>query len=110
MHRDLAARNVLICDDGIVKVSDFGLSRDVYRDNVYYKSTGGKLPIKWMAIESLTHQIYTSQSDVWSYGILLWEIVTLGANPYPGILTHELLTLLENDYRMEKPDGCSDQL
>lgn len=110
LHRDLAARNVLICDNGIVKVSDFGLSRDVYRDNVYYKSTSGKLPIKWMAIESLTHQIYTSQSDVWSYGILLWEIVTLGANPYPGIATHELLMLLENGYRMEKPNACNDEL
>lgn len=110
LHRDLAARNVLVCEDKTVKVSDFGLSRDVYRDNIYYKSTSGKLPVRWMAIESLTHQVYTSQSDVWSFGILLWEIVTLGGNPYPGISTQDLPKLLENGHRMEKPVNCNNDL
>lgn len=110
IHRDLAARNVLICDDNTVKISDFGLSRDVYHDKVYCKTTGGKLPLRWMALESMTHQVYTTQSDVWSFGILLWEIVTLGSTPYPGVSTGDLLPLLKSGYRMEKPTNCSKEL
>lgn len=110
LHRDLATRNVLVCDDNTVKVSDFGLSRDVYQDDIYLKNGGGRLPIKWMALESLTHQRYTVQSDVWSFGVLLWEIVTLGENPYPGICTSELLSLIRNGYRMKRPSNCSNEL
>lgn len=110
LHRDLAARNVLVCSDRTVKVSDFGLSRDVYQDNVYCKRSGGKLPVRWMALESLSHQVYTAQTDIWSYGILLWEIVTLGGNPYPGICTENLVAYLQNGYRMERPDNCNVEL
>ncbi|KAK5648851.1 hypothetical protein RI129_003743 [Pyrocoelia pectoralis] len=110
VHRDLALRNVLMCENKIVKVADFGLSRDVYQDNVYLKTGTGKLPIKWMALESLSHQQYTTQSDVWSYGVVLWEIVTLGGNPYATISPRDMLSILRSGYRMECPKNCSLEL
>ncbi|XP_017079376.2 tyrosine-protein kinase receptor torso [Drosophila eugracilis] len=111
VHRDLAARNVLISVDRSIKIADFGLSRDVYHENVYRKSGGsGKLPIKWLALESLTHQVYTSQSDVWSFGVLLYEITTLGGMPYPSVSPSDLLQLLRQGHRMKRPEGCTDEM
>ncbi|KAF5271286.1 hypothetical protein FQR65_LT05301 [Abscondita terminalis] len=110
VHRDLAARNVLMCENGTVKVADFGLSRDVYQDNIYLKTGAGKLPVKWMALESLSHQQYTTQSDVWSFGVVLWEIVTLGGNPYATISPGDMLNVLRRGYRMECPKNCSIEL
>ncbi|XP_020802892.1 tyrosine-protein kinase receptor torso [Drosophila serrata] len=111
VHRDLAARNVLISLDRSIKIADFGLSRDVYHENVYRKSGGsGKLPIKWLALESLTHQVYTSQSDVWSFGVLLYEITTLGGMPYPSVSPSDLLQLLRQGHRMKRPEGCTNEM
>ena len=78
VHRDLAARNVLVAQNKVVKVCDFGLCRSVNDSGEYHKLTTGKLPLKWMAVESLQNRVFTSASDVWSFGIVLWEIVTLG--------------------------------
>ncbi|CAH0555194.1 unnamed protein product [Brassicogethes aeneus] len=107
VHRDLAARNVLLTKDKVCKISDFGLTRDIYEDNAYFKRSKGRVPVKWMAPESLSDHVYTSKSDVWSFGILLWELVTLGATPYPGIAVQNLFHLIRQGYRMERPDNCS---
>lgn len=107
VHRDLAARNVLLSDHHTIKICDFGLSRDVYEQNLYQKlNRGDPLPVKWMALESLKYCVYTTQSDVWSYGVLLWEIMTLGSSPYSTISSSRICEVLHNGYRMPKPTLC----
>ncbi|XP_031565841.1 fibroblast growth factor receptor 4-like isoform X2 [Actinia tenebrosa] len=111
VHRDLAARNILIDNRKVCKVSDFGFARDIYVEDHYTRKTqGGRFPIKWMAIESLLDGVSTTSSDVWSYGVLLWEIVTLGASPYPGMNSQEVINFLRDGYRMDKPKHCSQEL
>ncbi|XP_038056081.1 fibroblast growth factor receptor 2-like [Patiria miniata] len=111
IHRDLAARNVLVGEDMVCKVSDFGLARDVMNIRVYQRESQGPLPMRWMALESLIDDVYTIESDVWSFGILMWEIVTLGARPYPHIMTSkDMLRQLRKGYRMSKPTNCKKQL
>ncbi|KAM6902733.1 fibroblast growth factor receptor 1b isoform 2-T2 [Xenentodon cancila] len=110
IHRDLAARNVLVTEDNVMKIADFGLARDIHHIDYYKKTTNGRLPVKWMAPEALFDRIYTHQSDVWSFGVLLWEIFTLGGSPYPGIPVEELFKLLKEGHRMEKPSACTQEL
>ncbi|KAJ8348147.1 hypothetical protein SKAU_G00267360 [Synaphobranchus kaupii] len=107
IHRDLAARNVLIYEGKLVKICDFGLARDIMNDSNYISKGSTFLPLKWMAPESIFHNLYTTLSDVWSYGILLWEIFTLGGTPYPDIPMNELFySALKRSYRMAKPPPC----
>ncbi|XP_028314267.1 fibroblast growth factor receptor 1-A isoform X3 [Gouania willdenowi] len=110
IHRDLAARNVLVTDDNVMKIADFGLARDIHHIDYYKKTTNGRLPVKWMAPEALFDRIYTHQSDVWSFGVLLWEIFTLGGSPYPGVPVEELFKLLKEGHRMDKPTTCTPEL
>ncbi|XP_045205164.2 vascular endothelial growth factor receptor 1-like isoform X2 [Mercenaria mercenaria] len=113
IHRDLAARNVLLAEDNVVKICDFGLSKDCYKyaNEEYRKKGDGPVPVKWMAIESLTHRLYTTKSDVWSYGIFLWEVFSLGGSPYPGIdLNDKFIGLLKDGYRMEQPPQANQDI
>uniref|UniRef100_A0A7N8WK73 receptor protein-tyrosine kinase n=1 Tax=Mastacembelus armatus TaxID=205130 RepID=A0A7N8WK73_9TELE len=111
VHRDLAARNVLICEGKLVKICDFGLARDIMHDSNYISKGSTFLPLKWMAPESIFHNLYTTLSDVWSYGILLWEIFTLGGTPYPDLPMNELFySALKRGYRMAKPAHALDEI
>uniref|UniRef100_A0A8C5MBG4 Fibroblast growth factor receptor n=1 Tax=Leptobrachium leishanense TaxID=445787 RepID=A0A8C5MBG4_9ANUR len=110
IHRDLAARNVLVAEDNVIKIADFGLARGVHDIDYYKKTSNGRLPVKWMAPEALFDRVYTHQSDIWSFGVLTWEIFTLGGSPYPGIPVEELFKLLREGHRMDKPANCTHEL
>jgi len=110
IHRDLAARNVLVTEQNICKVADFGFSRDVMINNIYERKSEGRLPIRWMAPESLYDNIYTTKTDVWSYGVLMWEIATLGSTPYPGMSGSEVMKKVKEGHRLEKPEHCDREI
>ncbi|XP_071497253.1 vascular endothelial growth factor receptor 1-like [Diadema antillarum] len=106
IHRDLAARNVLITDNYVVKICDFGLARHLYDDPDYVASgKQGRLPIKWMAPESIFDKVFTTYSDVWAYAVFLWEVFSLGGSPYPGFQMDEsFYSKIKNGYRMNAPE------
>ncbi|XP_034775293.1 receptor tyrosine-protein kinase erbB-2-like [Acipenser ruthenus] len=107
VHRDLAARNVLVKNPNHVKITDFGLARLLDIDETEYHADGGKVPIKWMALESILHRKFTHQSDVWSYGVTVWELMTFGAKPYDLIPAREIPELLEGGERLPQPLICT---
>ena len=109
IHRDLAARNILVGENSICKVADFGLAR-VIDEDIYEAHTGAKFPIKWTAPEAAMYNRFTIKSDVWSFGILLYEIITYGRFPYPGMTNFEVLERIQTGYRMGCPPNCPKQL
>ncbi|CAB3236151.1 unnamed protein product [Arctia plantaginis] len=110
LHGDLAARNVLLAEDNIVKICDFGLARSIYKNDEYQKKENSLLPVKWLAIECMTDRIFSTQSDVWSFGIVLWELFSLAKTPYPNMDPANLLRWLSEGKRLAKPTYADDRL
>ncbi|KAL8592224.1 hypothetical protein ACOMHN_030899 [Nucella lapillus] len=110
VHRDLAARNCMLDDDLRVKVADFGLCRDVYEKGYYHSDNRKKLPIRWMPPESIEKGTYTSKSDVWSMGVVMWEMLTRGITPYPGVEGWDILRYLVAGRRLDQPALCPDSV
>ncbi|XP_076304800.1 proto-oncogene tyrosine-protein kinase ROS-like [Tachypleus tridentatus] len=114
VHRDIAARNCLVSshDPAIrhVKIGDFGLARDIYKNDYYRKEGEGLLPVRWMAPESLIDGVFTSQSDIWAFGVLLWEVMTLGQQPYPARTNLEVLYYVRGGGRLDSPEKCPREL
>lgn len=109
IHRDLASRNILVSVDKVCKVADFGFARRVSDDSAYERSTGNPVPIKWMAPEALAENKFTSKSDVFSLGILMWEIVTLGGTPYENLTSPDVVKKVTSGGRLEKPAHCKEE-
>ncbi|XP_053679248.1 insulin-like receptor [Anopheles nili] len=110
VHRDLAARNCMVAEDLTVKIGDFGMTRDIYETDYYRKGTKGLLPVRWMAPESLKDGMFSSSSDVFSYGVVLWEMATLASQPYQGLTNDQVLRYVIDGGVMERPENCPDKL
>ncbi|NXR50343.1 EPHB2 protein, partial [Hippolais icterina] len=113
VHRDLAARNILVNSNLVCKVSDFGLSRfleDDTSDPTYTSALGGKIPIRWTAPEAIQYRKFTSASDVWSYGIVMWEVMSFGERPYWDMTNQDVINAIEQDYRLPPPMDCPNAL
>ncbi|XP_055013910.1 tyrosine-protein kinase receptor TYRO3 [Boleophthalmus pectinirostris] len=106
IHRDLAARNCMLGEDLSVCVADFGLSKKIYSGDYYRQGSASKLPVKWIALESLSDNVYTTQSDVWAFGVTMWEVMTRGQTPYPGVENSEIYEYLIKGERLKKPTEC----
>jgi serine/threonine protein kinase len=106
VHRDLAARNCMMDEEGVVKVGDFGLARDVYSHLYYRGDKHTEIPVKWSAPETLTDGLSTEMSDVWSYGVVCWEVFRLGATPYPGVSNYDIPHYINSGKRLPKPGLC----
>ncbi|VDN02111.1 unnamed protein product [Thelazia callipaeda] len=106
VHRDLAARNILVGRGNQLKISDFGLSRH----GVYVKTSKGVIPLRWLSVEAIQRNVYSTKSDVWAYGVVLWEICTLGGFPYPTVSDKDILKYLLQGHRLEKPSSCSSEV
>ncbi|XP_008281206.1 tyrosine-protein kinase Mer isoform X2 [Stegastes partitus] len=110
LHRDLAARNCMLRDDMTVCVADFGLSKKIYSGDYYRQGRIAKMPVKWIAVESLADRVFTVKSDVWAFGVTMWEIATRGMTPYPGVQNHEIYDHLVEGHRLKQPTDCLDEL
>uniref|UniRef100_A0A8C5D4Z8 Tyrosine-protein kinase receptor n=1 Tax=Gouania willdenowi TaxID=441366 RepID=A0A8C5D4Z8_GOUWI len=110
VHRDLAARNCMVAEDFTVKIGDFGMTRDIYETDYYRKGGKGLLPVRWMSPESLKDGVFTTYSDVWSFGVVLWEISTLAEQPYQGLSNEQVLRFVMEGGLLEKPQNCPDML
>uniref|UniRef100_A0A8P4KMU9 Tyrosine-protein kinase receptor TYRO3 n=1 Tax=Dicentrarchus labrax TaxID=13489 RepID=A0A8P4KMU9_DICLA len=110
IHRDLAARNCMLDENMTVCVADFGLSKKIYSGDYYRQGSVSKLPVKWIALESLADNVYTTQSDVWAFGVTMWEIMTRGQTPYPGVENSEIYEYLIKGERLKKPPDCRDDI
>lgn len=114
VHRDLACRNCLVSSadraQRVVKIGDFGLARDIYKNDYYRNDGRGPLPVCWMSPESLADYVFTSQSDIWSFGVLCWEVMTLGERPYPGRSNEEVIQYVRDGGRLTQPPDCPDEL
>uniref|UniRef100_A0A8B9KSF8 Tyrosine-protein kinase receptor TYRO3 n=1 Tax=Astyanax mexicanus TaxID=7994 RepID=A0A8B9KSF8_ASTMX len=110
IHRDLAARNCMLNESMTVCVADFGLSKKIYSGDYYRQGSVSKLPVKWIALESLADNVYTTQSDVWAFGVTMWEIMARGQTPYPGVENSEIYEYLIKGERLKQPPDCPDDI
>ncbi|XP_050042583.1 epidermal growth factor receptor-like [Dermacentor andersoni] len=107
VHRDLALRNVLLQTPGCVKITDFGLAKLLNNNEFEYKAAGGKMSIKWLALECIQHHIFTRKSDVWAFGVTVWELLIYGMRPYENVSARDVPDLLEKGERLNQPSFCT---